>query len=349
MKYLLLLLALSGCTTLPVTAPVEVNTPSCAACPVCPVVKKPMVAGYYAGWTSTALPPAAIDFSALTQIQNFSAVPNVDGTLNLTQNHLSPTLLAAAKAAGVTTLLSIGSANTAVGFRGATSNMATFVANIVALSAGYDGVDIDWEPLEPTDYPTYTKLIIALRAALPGKILAVALGDYPDPLGKVQLMVSLPQVDQINLMTYDLMSGPWSGWVLYHDSALYSYGPAFIRSADSIVSRYLSAGIPANKISIGIAFFGYIWNGVSKPLDAWTTPLPTATAASYNQIISQFGTSYIWDDKAKAAYISNPKQFISFENAQSIAAKIQYVKEKGLRGLIIWELSGAPGLMGSFK
>ncbi len=53
-----------------------------------------------------------------------------------------------------------GGAGSAGGFRGACSpaNLPQFVANIAALARtrGHDGVDLDWEPLEPTDAALYT-------------------------------------------------------------------------------------------------------------------------------------------------------------------------------------------------
>ena len=40
------------------------------------------VSGFYAVWTATAYPPSTIDFSSLTHIMMFSALPKTDGSLD---------------------------------------------------------------------------------------------------------------------------------------------------------------------------------------------------------------------------------------------------------------------------
>ena len=44
-----------------------------------------------------------------------------------------------------------------------------------------------------------------------------------------------------------------------------------------------------------------------------------------------------WDDTAKAAYLYNGQELISYEDPQSLAHKAAYVREKGLGGIMIWE------------
>src|SRR5205823_1834319 len=120
-------------------------------------------------------------------------------------------------------VIAIGGESSAGGFRGATTsaNLTKFVANIVNVvtSSGYDGVDIDWEPLESGDSTQYTALVNALRSALngltPRRLLTAAVATQPALIASLQ-----SQFDQINLMTYSL-SGPWSGWVTWFDSPIY--------------------------------------------------------------------------------------------------------------------------------
>jgi chitinase len=56
---------------------------------------------------------------------------------------------------------------------------------------------------------------------------------------------------------------------------------------------------------------------------------------------------YRWDEEAQAAYLSldgdtlTQNKFISYDDEKSIQSKIRYVREKGIGGTIIWELSGA--------
>src|SRR5262245_10826597 len=167
--------------------------------------------GYYPGWEQGAMPPSAIDFPALTQIIHFSAEPNSNGTLNTSVNVLSAAnssnIVSAAHAAGKKVLVCIGGAGTQSGFQGATStnNVIAFINNITNLmsSRSYDGVDIDWEPLDPTDANQFTNFIKSLRARLdtinPRPMLTAAVAVPPTP---ASLLASVQaQFDQLNLMT----------------------------------------------------------------------------------------------------------------------------------------------------
>ena len=52
--------------------------------------------------------------------------------------------------------------------------------------------------------------------------------------------------------------------------------------------------------------------------------------------------AYRWDDKAKVPYLSitSPEPlFITYENAQSIQEKINYVRTGSYGGMIIWDPS----------
>lgn len=110
---------------------------------------------YYAAWMQDHLQAGQVDFSALTHIIHCAVVPNHNGTLdseiNLVTKGHSADLVAGARAAGTKVLISIGGGESAAGFRGACSsaNLSHFITNIVTLtrSRGYDGVDLDWEPL----------------------------------------------------------------------------------------------------------------------------------------------------------------------------------------------------------
>ena len=65
---------------------------------------------------------------------------------------------------------------------------------------------------------------------------------------------------------------------------------------------------------------------------------------SYHQIVPCLHNGayqQCWDEAAQAPYLWNPEEatFISYENARSMAAKVRYLKEKGLGGVMFWEYS----------
>jgi chitinase len=156
--------------------------------------------------------------------------------------------------------------------------------------------------------------------------------------------------DEINLMSFDF-SGAWPGWVTWYNSPAYDGGNKFqsngkpLPSANQMVDLYIANGVSAKKLGIGIDFYGYIWTGVSKPLESWTTTPSVQSNVPYYTIIKDYpGAIALWDNMAEAAYFSindsSTKQFVSFDNEKTIQAKVNYVRGKKIGGLIIWELGG---------
>jgi GH18 family chitinase len=162
---------------------------------------------YYAGWVQHHLPAAEVDFGALTHVIHFAVVPNTDGSLdsgiNLVTGAHSEEVVRLTRAAGTKALVSIGGANSAPGFRAAcaAANLPGFIANITAFAGdrGYDGVDLDWEPLTAADAVLFANLVNGLRqawtGATPRPLLTAAAATQPDLFAGLQ-----HQFDQINLM-----------------------------------------------------------------------------------------------------------------------------------------------------
>ena len=315
----------------------------------------PWVSAYYAGWQQGYYPPSAIDFGAMTHILHFSVEPTSGGNISGAGNGINATsasqLITPAHAMGVKVLLTVGGAGTDGGFINNTTaaTLPTFVSNLVTFTVnnGYDGIDVDWEDI--SNGTRFDSFVSALRAKMdsvrPGMLLTCACQNgYENIVAKVQSCF-----DQINIMTYD-MSGAWSGWVTWHNSPIYDGGNRFpstgglLPSADGNVNDAVAAGIPLAKLGIGTDFYGYRWDGVCAPLEGWTsTPNVTGNIA-YSSLKSTYSTNPIlWDASAGAAYISitSPSQhFISLDAPITMQAKANFVKNKGIGGIIIWELGG---------
>ncbi|TLY29750.1 MAG: glycoside hydrolase family 18 protein [Ignavibacteria bacterium] len=333
----------------------------------------PWVSAYYAGWSQGQandglLPAQNIDYGALTHVIHFSLVPGSNGTLDYSSNSItqanSSALVQAAHAAGKKALICVGGWATDGGFLGATgaATLPTFVSNLVGFmtSRGYDGVDIDWEPLNPGDAAQYTALITALRTALdavsPRPLLTAATAWQPSILAQVQ-----SKFDQINIMTYDL-SGAWGGWVTWHNSAIYDGGYTFpstggpVPSANGMVDGFTSAGIAKGKIGIGIDFYAYVWSGGSgtpaggatEPRQSWSSAPSVQSNLPYSSMMqTYYQPQYVhWDAGAQAAYLgidnagSANDKFISYDDETTCQKKVQYTRDKGIGGVIIWELGG---------
>ena len=346
------------------------------ACFVYNVAADVWCTGYYPGHEQSVMPASAVDFTVLTHVIHFALVPNLDGTLNYSANEITSTnavdLVARAHAAGRKVLICVGGADSASAFRGAASSLhlTEFIDNITNFMAseGYDGVDLDWEPLVASDTQSFTNLVIGLRSALDAfpkhKLLTAAVGAYPPygdpPILQYALFAGLQdKFDQINIMTYDL-SGPYTGWVTWFNSPIYDGGFHFpssgglVPSVNGSVTNFLHSGMKPGKLGIGIAFYGYVWTGgkgtptggVTRPRQSWTNA-PSVSQPPFNTIMADYykPNLYKWDNNAQAAYLSisnsNPAQdmFISYDDQRTCQAKVSYARNLGLGGVMIWEIA----------
>jgi chitinase len=332
--------------------------------------------GYYPGWEQSSMPASDIDFSALTHVIHFSLVPNSNGSLNSSDNGItaaySADLISRAHAAGTKVIICVGGAGSESDFQAATSTatLPVFIKNLTNFVAtyDYDGVDIDWEPLPASDFQQFTNLVNGLRSALDGfaqhELITIAAAAYPPygdpPTAEYAMFAALQnQLDQINIMTYDL-SGPYGGWVTWFNSPIYDGGYTFpstggpVPSVNGAVDNFLGNGVSAAKLGVGIAFYGYIWSGgsgtstsgVTQPRQSWTTA-PTVSTPDYNTIMSGYYQPelYHWDSSAQAAYLSitnvNPASdmFISYDDQRTCQSKVSYARNRSLGGVMIWELA----------
>jgi chitinase len=332
------------------------------------------ITGYYPGYEVNQMAPSNIDFTTITHVIHFSLLPGAGGSIDSNTKSLTPsacaTLVGLAHAAGRKALVCVGGAGTETDFLDATTatNLGPFVTNIVQFMSGngYDGVDLDWEPFNSADTAQYTNLVNGLRAALNGfgthKLLTVAAPAYPEsrdsPTAEFTMLASVQgQFDQINIETYDL-SGPYAGWVTWFNSPIYDGGYTFpstpselVPSINGAVSNFINNGVLPAKLGVGTPFYGDIWTGgpgLTQPRQSWpTNNVPTRSTATYADIISLYYQSnlYHWDNTAQAAYLSitnspaSNDMFISYDDTHACQAKVSYVRNLHLGGLMIWELS----------
>jgi chitinase len=285
-------------------------------------------------------------------------LPGTDGSLSLASGSagLAADLVTAAHAHGVKAIASLGGADSAAAFRQATASgtITKFVTSIAALmeASGYDGIDVDWEPLEKADEPVVIDLAARIRSARSNAILTIPVGIININLGAdlANYSAIAAVYDQINLMSYG-MAGAWQGWKSWHSSPLYQQDSATPTSIDSSVKLYVGAGVPKNKLGIGIGFYGLCYSppvtGPDQALNG-ATLVASDGAISYANIMHDYYSAAArkWDSSARCPYLSfgsaQPPDgcgYISYDDEQSIAEKASYVKANGLGGVIEWEIN----------
>ncbi len=273
-----------------------------------------------------------------------------------------------ARQAGVKLLPAIGGWNDSNHFPAIAADPVkrqTFVNACINLINTYkfDGIDLDWEYPgyaphggSPADKDNFTLLLLELRTALndltqqTGKeyLLTSCFGAAQSHMQHIDWDSILPLVDWVNLMTYDF-HGSWDPESNHHTPL---YSPAvgdpdwcFDGAFNLITQTY---NVPPEKINIGVAFYGKgLANctqlyGPHTGYDGSTFWEDEGQPLYYNILKKMDLFTYHWDDQVKCPYLlgNTINTFVTFDDPVSIAYKAQYVMDKNIGGVIIWEITG---------
>lgn len=198
---------------------------------------------------------------------------------------------------------------------------------------GLDGIDIDWEfpgstaggliGASPNDKANYTLLMRDLRATLGDNLLLTMASNYePSPYNFRDCIAYL---DFVNVMCYNMASPP------NHHAALYKgYGPVSggYYSAQMAMNAHLNAGIPREKLVMGMPLYGHETNHGEQ---------------SYQRAKNLLASGdYVedWDDKGKVPWIkkkSDGSFYMDFDNVRSIELKCRYIAEQQFKGGMYWD------------
>ena len=192
-----------------------------------------------------------------------------------------------------------------------------------------DGIDIDWEyptsssagiSSSPEDTKNFKLLMKDLRETLgDSRLLTMASASNAK---YVDFKEAIPYMNFVNVMTYDMGHPP------KHNSALYRSSMSS-ESCDESVTRHFTAGVPYEKMVLGIPFYGH---GDGKAFGDYV---------DYKDIkIDQSKYSVLWDDAAKVPYVADAtgKMVLNFDDERSVGLKAEYVLQKKLAGAMYWNI-----------
>ena len=257
------------------------------------------------------------------------------------------------------------------------AQFASSCADFMALY-GFDGIDIDWEypgggglgsnTSRPEDTENFTLLLQALRTELDARevaagrqyLLTIAAPGGAPKIANVEVEQIHELLDFINVMTYDF-HGEWSA-VSNFNAPLYASpsDPAVVPGAngDEAIQAYLGRGVPADKLVLGVPFYGRGVQGVANvngglfqafsgaAMGTWDDGSTGATGMfDYADIathyVNQPGVSVYRDPDARVPWLHKPSSglFLSYDDPTSLALKKEYVLAEGLGGVMIWEMS----------
>ncbi|KAF9959767.1 hypothetical protein BGZ72_008798 [Mortierella alpina] len=177
-------------------------------------------------------------------------------------------------------------------------------------------------------------------------------------------------VNHINVMAYDI-NGSW-GTVTGANAPF--GGPGQLNYAGG-AQAWIDAGFPAEQINMGVPFYGRSLitqqdmvhaESMAAPFEKrvpigdsndglWTDPCEKTAAYSgvwkYRNlreqgVIDASGNAIApwvrkFDEESQTPWLFNPltRQFISYDDRQSLQAKVEYAKQKSLGGLMLWAIN----------
>lgn len=216
-----------------------------------------------------------------------------------------------------------------------------------------DGIDIDWEypcsnqagiDSDPGDRENFTLLLTELRNQLGNRSLSIAAGAGGYFIDGTEMEKVADIVDYVQIMTYD-MRGGFTHQAGHHASLYAGLGDDSGLNTEAMVKLFHGAGVPLEKLVIGAAFYSRRWTGVENSNHGLLQMAEGVGEGGpcYSDITADFieknGFIQYWDDEAKAAYLWNGSEFISFESPEAISLKCEYVLKTGLLGIMYWEHS----------
>lgn len=227
-----------------------------------------------------------------------------------------------------------------------------------------DGLDYDWEypgqigdnnPFRSEDKENFTLALKRVREKLDSLqkaegrsksyLLTIATGANDAWIDNTEMDKLHNYLDMVNLMTYDFRGG-WSSITGHHSNLYNSKGDPEPQSAQAVVERFIKAGVPPEKIVVGVAFYGRGWKvntGRNYGLFGEAYEELRGRNLSFDNIrdvlLQDKDYKEYWDKSASASYIVNRKEiiFITWESERAVQEKVDFVRNNQLGGVMAWQ------------
>ena len=142
--------------------------------------------------------------------------------------------------------------------------------------------------------------------------------------------------------SHSTKAGSWDT-IANHQANLYGHP----LSASAAVNWYINAGVPRNKIVLGIPLYGRSFSNTQGP----RSPFSGIGQGTWEEGVYDYrvlplpGSIVHLDHNAVGSwsYDASKQEMISFDNEEIARVKGEYIRREGLGGSMFWELSGDKG------
>ncbi|MFF0821002.1 glycosyl hydrolase family 18 protein [Micromonospora haikouensis] len=247
------------------------------------------------------------------------------------------------------------------GFTQAAQNPAAFAESCYNLVEDprwadvFDGIDVDWEypnacglTCDTSGPNAFKNVISALRSKFGSSALVTAAitadGSNGGKIDATDYAGAIGNLNWLMPMTYDYFGAFNAQGPTAPHSPLYSYDgiPQAGFNSDAAIQKLKGKGIPADKLLLGIGFYGRGWTGVtqSAPGGSATGAAPGTYEAGIEDYKVLKNTCPATGTVGGTAYAKCGSNWWSYDTPSTIGGKMTYAKNQGLGGAFFWELSG---------
>ena len=217
-----------------------------------------------------------------------------------------------------------------------------------------DGIDVDIENLDEDDRAAMTDFVRLLRAKLPAdRTIAVAVAANPTGStigwhGSYDYTALATYADYLMMMTYE-----------EHGQGGHEGANAGLSFTENSI-KYALTKMPANKLVLGVPFYGHYW----KQGSAYSGYALTNAEAEY--LIANYPSNVTWDAQSQTPMaqvtigagdakptvlyrtLTEGTYNVWYENETSMRSKLSLIRKYGLKGAGSWALGYEPAGMWSY-
>jgi len=298
------------------------------------------VIGFYPYWSQySQFYPKDIRYNTVTDIHYVGLAPSEDGSLAFADENDAEnfkTLAQMSKENGVKLIVSVGGMETEGALKAIAGNddaLSSFVSNINSWLSenGGDGVELDWQNVTADDAEDYAKMVNALVDGLSGATVTAVV--YPSASMDAYKSDALNRLAYVDVFMADQMTEESSS-VVPNQSASY---------VKETLEKVSGAGVNSELLVPIVFLYGKTWSGANG-LGSSHQGVGSGNEGyvTYAELMGKFDTpdyKVTFDEASQSEVAVSSSETIVFMGIPSVKAVAQQVKNDGMAGVAVYDLS----------